>query len=270
MPKNTLSTEDRIKAITLLEEGYSYRQVALRLSNNVHPSTILRLKRKYDETGTVQNKLLKGRPRLLTERDERKIVRKIMVNECSTAVDIQKSLKVNEKIEVNANTIRRTLKRNGLSSRVKRKKPLLSKTHWKKRLEFATKYKNWTVEDWKKVIWSDESKFQIFGSDGKKYCWKRDGELLNDRHVKSTVKFDGGSIFVWGCFTYLGVGYLTRIEGGLDGDLYRQILDDEFLNTLEFYELNARDIIFQQDNDPKHTAKLTWKWFSDNNIQVLS
>jgi len=129
MPKNTLSTEDRIKAITLLEEGYSYHQVALRLSNNVHPSTILRLKRKYDETGTVQNKPLKGRPRLLTERDERKIVRKIMVNECSTAVDVQKSLKVNEKIEVNANTIRRTLKRNGLSSRVKRKKPLLSKTH---------------------------------------------------------------------------------------------------------------------------------------------
>ncbi|CAB5351869.1 hypothetical protein RhiirA5_423447 [Rhizophagus irregularis] len=122
-----------------------------------------------------------------------------MVNECSTAVDVQKSLKVNEKIEVSANTIRRTLKRNGLNSR--------------------------TVEDWKKVIWSDESKFQIFGSDG--------------------------------CFIYLSVGYLIQIEEGLDGDLYRQILNDEFLNTLEFYELNAQDIIFQQDNDLKHTAKLT-------------
>lgn len=77
--------------------------------------------------------------------------------------------------------------------------------------------------------------------------------------MKLMVKFEGRSIFIWECFIYLSVGYLIQIEEGLDGDLYRQILNDEFLNTLEFYELNAQDIIFQQDNDLKHTAKLTWK-----------
>jgi hypothetical protein len=64
----------------------------------------------------------------------------------------------------------------------------------------------------------------------------------------------------------LGIGYLCRIDGGLDGELYRQILSDEFQQTLEYYNLDAQNIIFQQDNDPKHTAKLTWKWFADNNI----
>ncbi|POG72661.1 hypothetical protein GLOIN_2v1438795, partial [Rhizophagus irregularis DAOM 181602=DAOM 197198] len=73
---------------------------------------------------------------------------------------------------------------------------------------------------------------------------KRDGESLNDRYMKLMVKFEGRSIFIWECFIYLSVGYLIQIEEGLDGDLYRQILNDEFLNTLEFYELNAQDIIF--------------------------
>lgn len=46
------------------------------------------------------------------------------------------------------------------------------------------------------------------------------------------VKFNEGSIFVWKYFIYLGVRYFTRIKRGLDGDLYCQILNDEFLNTL--------------------------------------
>jgi transposase len=196
MPKKQLTIEERTKAITLLEEGYSYRQVASRLDNNAHPSTILRLKKKYEETGKVQNKPIPGQPRLLTVRDERKIIRWIMTNECSTAIEVQKSLKVHENTEVSANTIRRVLKKNGFDLRIKWKKPLLSKTYRKKRLEFAMKYKNWTVQDWKKVIWSDESKFQIFGSDGRKYCWKKAGEQLNDRHIKPMVKYGGGSVFV--------------------------------------------------------------------------
>ena len=151
MPKR-LTTEEKVKAMTLIEEGYSYCQVALRLGNNTQPSTILRLKKKYDETGEVKNKPPPGRPRLLTSRDERILVHRIMTDECSTAVDVQKSLKVNEKLEVSTNTVRRALKRNGLKARSKTKKPLLSKTYRKKRLEFANKYRTWTVADWNKVI----------------------------------------------------------------------------------------------------------------------
>ena len=74
---------------------------------------------------------------------------------------------------------------------------------------------------------------------------------------------------MWGCMSWDGVGYATRIEGKMDGQLYTQILGDEFLQTLEFYEYEKEDIIFQQDNDPKHTRKLAKTWFSDNQIQVL-
>ena len=121
-----------------------------------------------------------------------------MTNECSNAVQLTKSLQINNRIEVCTNTVRRALRRNGLMARVKRKKPLLSKKHREKRLKFAKEFKDWTVSDWSKVVWSDESKFQIFGSDGRQYCWKREGEPLKDAHIKPTVKFGDGSVFVWG------------------------------------------------------------------------
>jgi len=73
--------------------------------------------------------------------------------------------------------------------------------------------------------------------------------------VEGTYKFGGGSVMIWGCMTWEGVGYATKIDGRMDSDLYLQILEDELLNTLQYHGLNPSDIIFQQDNDPKHTSK---------------
>jgi hypothetical protein len=99
-------------------------------------------------------------------------------------------------MQLSANTIHRTLKRIGFESRVRKKKPYLKKEHQQKRLAFAQKYKDWTIENWMRVVWSDESKFQIFGSDGIKYCWKKSGDPIRNVHIKPTMKFGGGSIMV--------------------------------------------------------------------------
>ena len=48
---------------------------------------------------------------------------------------------------------------------IKRRKPLLSIKHGKRRVDFALKYKNWTMEDWTRVIWSAETKINRIGSD---------------------------------------------------------------------------------------------------------
>jgi len=73
---------------------------------------------------------------------------------------------------------------------------LLTVVHRKKHLEFALKYQNWTVEDWKRVIWSDETKINRIGSDGKQWTWKQAGEGLIPREIQQTVKFGGGNIMV--------------------------------------------------------------------------
>ena len=136
-------------------------------------------------------------------------------------------------------------------------------------MEFAEKHAEWTVEDWKKVIWSDETKINCLGSDGRKYVWKEDGEGLSDRLVERTVKFGGGNLMMWGCMTWDGVGYATKIDGKMDGELYTEILGDEFIKTLKFFGYTIEDVIFQQDNDPKHTSRRAKIWFSDNDVEVL-
>ena len=85
---------------------------------------------------------------------------------------------------------------------------------------------------------------------------ERAGEGLSDRLVQGTLKFGGGSLMMWGCITWEGVGFATKIDGRMDGDLYLQILKDELQKTLEYYDLNPPNIIFQEDNNPKHTCRL--------------
>ena len=138
---------------------------------------------------------------------------------------------------------------------VKSKQPLLSAKYHKACLDFSYAHKDWTLEDWKKVVWSDQTKINHLGSDGHKWVQKKSGEGLSDRLVEGTMKFGGGSLMMWGCMTWQRVGYATKIDGRMDGNLYLQILKNELLNSLQFYGLYPPDIIFQQDNDLKHTCK---------------
>ena len=157
---------------------------------------------------------------------------------------------------ISARTVHRALKKVGMKAVVKRKRPLLTKRHRRERLDFAMAHKDWTVEDWKRVVWSDETKINHLGSDGRKWVWKKAGEGLSDRVVDGTVKFGGGSLMFWGCMLWEGAGYRTKIDGRMDAKLYVGILEDELQESLKYYKKKPGDIIFQQDNDPKHKSKL--------------
>ena len=125
------------------------------------------------------------------------------------------------------------------------------------------------MEDWKRVVWSDETKINHLGSDGRKWVWKKPGEGHSDRLVQGTQKFGSRSLMVWGCILWEGPGFTARIDGRMDADLYTQILEDDFQSSLQFYHKNSQDIIFQQDN-PKHTSKKAKEWFQTHEFNVMS
>ena len=102
---------------------------------------------------------------------------------------------------------------------------MLKKTHRQKWLEFAQWHENWTVEDWKRVLWTDETKINRIGSDGKVYVWKQRGESILDHSTLPTMKHGGGiNLMVWGCMGWIGVGMLIEVEGKTNADQYCQIL----------------------------------------------
>ncbi|SPC63740.1 related to transposase [Ustilago sp. UG-2017b] len=150
------------------------------------------------------------------------------------------------------------------------KKPKLLKRHYIAHCKFANEHKDMTVEDWNKVIWSDETKINFFRPDGKQFCWVKNTGF-NSKLVRPTVKFGSGSIMIWGCMTWEGVGGMCLVLGIMDSDQYIEILNDKLVKTISDLRLQHgyTDIIFQQDNDPKHMTKKTKKWLTSNNIKVM-
>jgi transposase len=260
----SLSTDTRNSIVQMTSNGVSSRKIAAQL--NISHTSVNRIRKQVIPDVP---KPASGRPAKLTATDKRGLVRMITSGKADNAVQITRELKNGTNIEVGTSTVRRVLKEAGLTAVVKQKKPRLLPRHIRQRLDFALRHQHWTVEDWKRVIWSDETKINRLGSDGRDYVWKKPGSAITEQHIKGTVKFGGGSLMLWGCMTAQGVGYAARIDGRMDAQLYAEILDDDFIKTLGDYELGVDEIIFQQDNDPKHTSRIARKWFEDNGVEVL-
>ena len=91
-------------------------------------------------------------------------------------------------VKVSKATKLRRLKELGFKSRMAKRKPLLSKKQMKKRLVWKKKHQNWTVVQWREVIWSDESKFCVTFGDGKPRVWRMKGEEYSSECMIPAVK----------------------------------------------------------------------------------
>ena len=114
-------------------------------------------------------------------------------------------------------------------------------------------------------MWSDESPF-VLRYAGRQCEWRLANERYNVELLKGTVKHDK-KINIWGCFSWYGVGHLYRIRGIMKATNYKQILIHHMIPSAN--DLFDGNFIFQQDNDPKHTAKTTKKYFENKGINVL-
>lgn len=169
--------------------------------------------------------------------------------------------------QISPRTVRRRLCDVGLNARRPARKPFISKKNKAKRLEFAKAHINWTIEDWKKILWSDESKFEKVNQRAPLYVRRPINMRYDSKYTKATVKYGSGGIMVWGCFSFAGVGPLFHIQGIMDQLQYRDIMQRIMLPHAR--QNMPRGWTFQQDNDPKHTANTVKNWFQRNRVRVL-
>ena len=83
----------------------------------------------------------------------------------------------------------------------------------------------WETNIWKKVLWSDETKIELFGHHGKSYVWLKPNTSHHPENTIPTVKHGGGSIMLWGCLSSAGTGKLVRFERTMDGAKCREIIE---------------------------------------------
>ncbi|KAJ1300251.1 hypothetical protein OPQ81_005080 [Rhizoctonia solani] len=161
------------------------------------------------------------------------------------------------------------LKRAGLKPKKGVKKPKLTKAHIKAQLEFAKAHRFWTVEDWKRVLWSDEITLECLGTGGVHWVLTRPGEDLNNGLILPTLNFGGGSFMFWGCMGWNGTGFGAKLERKLNSELYVEILGDEFLKSLAHLGLEQEEVIFMHDHPRPHKAKIVGTWLEDNGIDCV-
>ncbi len=167
-------------------------------------------------------------------------------------------------------TTRRTLKQMGYSSRTPHRVPLQSAKNRKRRLQFAQVHQNWTIEDWKTVAWSDESRFLLRHSDGRVRIWHKEHESMDPFCLVSTVQAGGGGAVVWGIFSWHTLCPLVPIDHCFNATAYLSIVADHvhpFMTTV----YPSSDGYFQQDNAPCHQAQIISDWFleHDNEFTLL-
>lgn len=261
--KQDLSIETRAVIVALHEEGYSTRKIASK--TKVSQTAVMNALKRKQQTRSNRSRYRSGRPRVTSQSEDKFICVQSKRQRTRTAPEIREELNSIRQRPVSVTTVQRRLRDYGLKGCVAAKKPLLRKQNKIKRLQWAKKHKDWSIAQWCQVLFSDESKFEIFGGKRRQYVRRQVGERMLNQCVMPTVKHGGGSVMVWGCFAGDKVGDLVQIKGIFDKTRYHHILQRHAFPCGK--KIVGRGFVFQQDNDPKHMTNLCKKYIANKERQ---
>ncbi|KAI4900520.1 hypothetical protein NFI96_003610, partial [Prochilodus magdalenae] len=260
-----LSEDTRNRIVDLHQAGKTESAIGKQL--DVKKSTVGAIIRKWKTYKTTTNLPRSGAPRKISARGVKMITRTVRKNPRTTRGDL-----VNDLQEAGTNvtkaTISNTLRRQGLRSCSARRVPLLKPVHIQARLKFAREHLDVPEEYWENVIWSDETKVELFGKNTTRRVWRKVNAELHPKNTIPTVKHGGGNIMLWGCFSAKGPGRLVRVHERMNGAMYCEILGANLLPSARAMKMK-RGWVFQHDNDPKHTARATKEWLRKKHFKVL-
>ncbi len=103
---------------------------------------------------------------------------------------------------ISEHTTHRTLKQMDSSSRRPHRVAAPVNKNRTQRIQFTQAHQNWTIEDWKIVAWSDESRFLLQHSDCRVRIWHKEHESMDPSCLVSMFQAGGGGLMVWGIFSW--------------------------------------------------------------------
>ena len=262
-----ITPRKRSKVIALKENTeMTVRDISM--ATGLSRSSVSRLILAHKRLGTVspRRKGKCGRKRKTTVRDDMMLLRNSKKDPRKTSCDLQRDL-LAAGIEVTSSTVRRRLLSVGRRARKPINKQLLTSAMKKKRLLWAKEHVKWDVDNWKKVLFSDETHFVVHGFNSA-FVRRSPGEPISPAHINQTTKHPPKKMF-WGSFTANGLGGLITVDGMMNSEKYIEVLRRKVIPDLANY-YPAGDGVFQQDLAPCHSSKKTKTFMEDNNILTLS
>lgn len=257
--------------LKLQKQKKPIREIATILG--VAKSTVWYILRKKESTGELINAKRPGRPRKTTVVDDRRIISMVKRNPFTTANQVNNTLQ-EVGVSISKSTIKRRLHESKYRGFTARCKPLISLKNKKARLDFAKKHLKKPAQFWKNILWTDETKINLYQNDGKRKVWRRRGTAHDPKHTTSSVKHGGGSVMAWACMAASGTGSLVFIDDvtqdrsrRMNSEVFRDILCAQIQPNAA--KLIGRRFILQMDNDPKHKAKATQEFIKAKKWNIL-
>lgn len=245
-----LTEKEQGKIDALKKEGYSNRDIAKKIKRS--HSLVDNYIKLGDKYGLKKKR---GRKSMVGA-----VLKKKIIHFASKKLLSSTKIKGELLLKQSARTIRRILSHS--SSLVYKKfksKPPLTENNKKVRLEFAKEsIKN--RQDWFKIIWSDEKKFNLDGPDGIRYYWH---DLRNEQHYLSRRAFGGGSLMVWGAFVGKRLLDLVICKHTLDSNKYIDVLTKSLVPPI------SRELKFMHDGASIHRSEMTTNWLQKAKIQTI-
>ena len=168
----------KIRALTDAEKGLivgmhkaGTRSLNIAKQLSMPPTTIYTILQNFKRRGTVVSPKPPGRPRKFTERNLRHLERVLHVDRHVPLMEITNQMA--DVANVSCCNVRNAMNSLGYRNCVPAKKPFLIEKQKAGRLAFAKKHRHWTQEDWKKVIWTDESCFEVGKNSRQIRVWQK-------------------------------------------------------------------------------------------------
>lgn len=163
-------------------------------------------------------------------------------------------------------TFRRFFVENGFILRTLTHKPVLRKVNIDNRLLFAHEHLNWTVEDWSRVWWSDETTIEAIPQKKEYKIWVHYYDSKSEMPTAPAVQGGGFKVTFWGAVAESGLGPLVPLVGNLNGQKYIELLKDNFI---DIYNDSRPKIMFMQDNAACHTSSQVLAFLEEEGVDVL-
>ena len=174
----------------------------------ITPQAVSAIVGRIQRYGTSKTMPKTGRPRMTDRHDDLNILREWTANPKHTPRQIISTLG----LRISRTTVKRRIKDKGLQGFVASKKPFIDVRNRKRRYALAKELLKKPQNYWKRVIWSDEKKFELLGTKRRQIVYRRPGERYKIKFVKPTVKHGGGSIMMWAvCPTMVSVHYILSL-----------------------------------------------------------
>lgn len=257
-----LSSFERGMIVGARLAGASYKKTAI-ISGRSKSVVIRAVQDWVKKSKTTASREKCGRKQKIDSRGRRRLVRIVKKNRKSSISGLTISFNSGFTNKSSQKTVRRAIRSIGFRSRVASRKPFISKKNKSARLSWAKEHSSWKIDDWKNVVFSDESKFTLFGIDRRKRVWRMSSETLDQSCIQSTVQAKGGGILVWSQFCWEDLGELVVLRGTVNSEDYLKILRSQVLPFMNLHFPSGCGI-FQDDNAPIHRSKAVKQWFLSN------